>query len=182
MWKRRLFWLMSVPPVAQFGAIAVLLWGRPPAGMYAQFAAALVALIVYGALGIQRVRFQFFAALLPVDRWRRRVASHAAPGPNSSNDDGSGVADAVSKWKSTWLRLRPVLTTSLENNATAPGAAPAPTRFVEKSGVPERLASANPAREPVNVNGLNSRTDALPLGAITEPAWKFKAPLKNTDW
>src|SRR4051812_38348614 len=44
--------------------IAVLLWGREPAGMYAQFAAALVALIVYGALGIQRVRFQLFAALL----------------------------------------------------------------------------------------------------------------------
>jgi len=58
MWKRRVIWLMSVPPVAQFGAIAVLLWGREPAGMYAQFAAALVALIVYGALGIQRVRFQ----------------------------------------------------------------------------------------------------------------------------
>ena len=54
MQNRRLLWL---PPVAQFAAMAVLLWGRQPYGLYAQLAALALMLVIYGALSIQRFRF-----------------------------------------------------------------------------------------------------------------------------
>jgi hypothetical protein len=52
-------WLMFLPLVAQIAALAIQLHlGAPsPYGLYAQFAALAVMLVVYGAAGIQRFRF-----------------------------------------------------------------------------------------------------------------------------
>jgi hypothetical protein len=54
MLTRRLVWLAAV---VQFGAVAVLRWGHPPYGMYAQVLSLVVMLAVFGAFGIQRFRF-----------------------------------------------------------------------------------------------------------------------------
>ena len=55
--NRKLVWLMSLPVIAQVGAVAVQLRGGAPYGLYAQVVALLVMIIVYGALGISRFRF-----------------------------------------------------------------------------------------------------------------------------
>jgi hypothetical protein len=54
MQSRSLIWL---PVLAQFGAVAVLVWGRQPYGLYAQLVSSAVMLVVGGVLGIRRFQF-----------------------------------------------------------------------------------------------------------------------------
>jgi hypothetical protein len=53
-------WPLLLPPLAQLGALALWRLGWPPAsrvGMYAQFVALFIMLVVYGAFAIARFRF-----------------------------------------------------------------------------------------------------------------------------